>query len=186
MTTTNAANRTNLSLRDMMLVSMFTAILAVLAYVAVPLPFSPVPVTGQTFGIMLIGLLLGKKRGVMAVTLMLLLGAAGVPVFSGGRAGLSILVGPTGGYLFSWILSIVVIDALKSKIQGFKGAVIASLVGGVIVVYAIGVPWLAISTGMSMGAAFIAGALPFLPGDLFKVAIAAITAARMPKNLLRQ
>lgn len=186
MTTSNAANRTNLSLRDMMLVSMFTAILAVLAYVAVPLPFSPVPVTGQTFGIMLAGLLLGKKRGVMSVVLMLLLGAVGVPVFSGGRAGLSILVGPTGGYLFSWILSVIVIDALKSKIQGFKGTVIASLTGGVVVVYAIGVPWLAVSTGMTFGAAFAAGALPFLPGDLFKVAVAALTAARMPKNLLRQ
>lgn len=185
MTTTNAANRTNLSLRDMMLVSMFTAILAVLAYVAVPLPFSPVPVTGQTFGIMLIGLLLGKKRGVMAVALMLLLGAVGVPVFSGGRAGLSILAGPTGGYLFSWLLSVVVVDALKSKIRGFKGAVAASFVGGVIVVYAIGVPWLAMSTGMTLSAAFVAGAMPFLPGDLFKVAIAALTAARMPKNLFR-
>jgi len=170
----------------MMLVSMFTAILAVLAYVAVPLPFSPVPVTGQTFGIMLTGLLLGKKRGVMSVVLLLLLGVIGVPVFSGGRAGLSVLVGPTGGYLLGWILSVVVIDELRSRIQGFKGMAIASLIGGVLVVYAVGVPWLAASTGMTLGAALTAGALPFIPGDLFKVAVAAMTAARMPKVLFRQ
>lgn len=185
MTTSNRIHPAGLSLRDMMLVSMFTAILAVLAYVAVPLPFSPVPVTGQTFGVMLIGLLLGKKRGVMSLVLLLLLGAVGVPVFSGGRAGLAVLVGPTGGYLFGWILSVVVIDAVKSKIQGFKGSVIAAFVGGVVVTYLIGVPWLAASTGMTLSAAVAAGALPFLPGDLFKVIIAALTAARMPKQLMR-
>ncbi len=185
MTTSNRLYPAGLSLRDMMLVSMFTAILAVLAYVAVPLPFSPVPVTGQTFGVMLIGLLLGKKRGVMSIVLLLLLGTVGVPVFSGGRAGLSVLVGPTGGYLFGWILSVVVIDVVKSKIHGFKGAVAAGLVGGVAVTYLIGVPWLAASTGMTLSAAIAAGALPFLPGDLFKVIIAALTAERMPKQLMR-
>jgi biotin transport system substrate-specific component len=185
MTTSNATPRTYLSLRDMMLVSMFTAILGVLAYVVIPLPFSPVPVTGQTFGIMLVGLLLGRKRGVMSVLLMIALGAIGIPVFSGGRAGFGVLVGPTGGYIFSWILSVVVTDWLYSRIKGLKGAVVAAFAGGVAVVYAIGVPWLALSTGMTLSAAVTAGALPFLPGDLFKVAAAALTAQRMPEKVIR-
>ena len=126
-----------------------------------------------------------RRRVRRWVFVLLLLGAVGVPVFSGGRAGLAVLVGPTGGYLFGWILSVVVIDAVKSKIQGFKGSVIAAFVGGVVVTYLIGVPWLAASTGMTLSAAVAAGALPFLPGDLFKVIIAALTAERMPKQLMR-
>ena len=183
MTSSQAAPQRFLTLKDMMLVSMFTAILVVLAYVAIPLPFSPVPVTGQTFGIMLLGLLLGKKRGVLSVLMLIALGMIGVPVFSGGRGGLSVLMGPTGGYIFSWILAVVVTDLLKRKFKGVAGFALAALLGSVAVVYAIGVPWLAASTGMTLQAAVVAGALPFLPGDLFKVFLAAVTATRMPKNL---
>lgn len=172
----------SLSLKDMILISIFTAILAALAYIAIPMPFSPVPVTGQTFGIMLVGMILGKKRGVVSILLLIALGAIGVPVFSGARAGLGVVFGPTGGYIISWLAAVVVIDIIYKTIKGFKGALLAGFIGGVVVVYAIGVPWLAFSTGMSIPAAFMVGGLPFIPGDLFKVAVASWTAIRVPKQ----
>jgi biotin transport system substrate-specific component len=181
--TTSTSSNAFLSLRDMILVSIFTAILAVLAYIAFPLPFSPVPVTGQTFGIMLVGLVLGRKRGVVSVLLLIVLGIMGIPVFSGARAGLGVVFGPTGGYILSWLLAVIVTDAIYSKFRSFKGALLAAFMGGVVTVYAIGVPWLALSTGMTLPAAIAAGALPFIPGDLFKVFAVALTVGRLPKRL---
>jgi biotin transport system substrate-specific component len=146
--------------------------LALTARISVPLPFTPVPVTGQTLGVLLTGALYGPRRGAAAVLLYLAEGLAGAPVFAGGRAGLPVLLGPTGGYLAGFVPAAAVAGWLGTPRRPvwlrFGGILLATAV-----VYAVGVPWLAVVTGSPMPVAIANGLLPFLPGDTLKAAIAA-------------
>lgn len=162
----------NMSTRDMILIAMFSAIIAILGYVTVALPISPVPITGQTLGIMLIGLLLTKKQAFYSVLVWILVGAAGAPVFSGGRAGIGVLFSPTGGYIIGFLVGAYVISVLKGDSPNILRMSLAALAGGIFAIYMFGVPWLAYSTGMDIYTAFTKGALPFLIGDIIKVFIA--------------
>ena len=169
--------------KSMILISMFTAVLVVLSYISIPLPLSPVNLTGQTFGIMLIGSVLGPLEACISVVVYLFLGAVGLPVFSGGHSGLGTLFGPTGGFLFSFILGVIIISFLKGDGKNIIRLAFANLIGGIIVVYLIGIPWLAIFLDLSYTKAAVIGALPFIPGDLIKVAVASISAATLNKRL---
>ncbi|BAS28854.1 biotin synthase [Limnochorda pilosa] len=161
--------------------ALFAALTAALAHVSLPLPFSPVPLTGQTFGLMLSGLLLGARWGALAQGAYLLMGASGLPVFAGGAAGLGVLAGPTGGYLLGHVVGAFVVGWVAQRLPGAGRirAVAAALAGGVGVVYALGVLQLALVTGMGWKAALLAGALPFLPGDVLKALVAALAAERL-------
>lgn len=169
--------------KSMVLISMFTAVLVVLSYLAIPLPFSPVSLTGQTLGIMLIGSVLAPLEAFISIVVYLLLGAVGLPVFSGGHSGLGSLFGPTGGFLFSFLIGVVIISYLKGDGKSIVRLVSANLIGGIIIIYAIGVPWLAIFLKMSFLKAATIGAIPFIPGDLIKVAVASISAVALNKRL---
>lgn len=158
--------------------AMFGAITAVLAHISFPVPFSPVPVSGQSFGAMLAGLLLSPKAAAASQLVYLLAGAVGLPVYAGGHAGIGVLLGPTGGYLWgmaagayvsSWIVKMHI-----SKGNGltWQKCAIASAIGGVAVVYIFGVVQLSLATQMPLPRAFVVGALPYLPGDLLKAAFA--------------
>lgn len=141
-----------------------------------PVPWVPVPITLQTFGVMLAGLILGPKRGGLVVFLYVLIALVGLPVLPGGRAGLAVLAGPTGGFLLGMIPGAVVVGlaAGASTLRCF----VAAILGGVVVVYACGIPWLVAVTGMT----FIKAALAivvFLPGDAIKAVIASIVAHRI-------
>jgi len=165
---------------------MFAGILCVLSFVALPLPFSPVPLTGQTLGVMLSGGLLGPVEGATAVGLYLLLGALGLPVFAGGRSGLGILAGPTGGYLWGFVLGAVITGALVRKMgrAAGHGRVLAALVfGGIVVVDACGLLQMCAVTGLSLQQAAALGVAPFLPGDLLKATLAAF---HISKNSMRR
>lgn len=164
-------------------IALFAAIISVSSYLSIPLPFSPVPLTLQTFAIMLAGLILAPVEAGASLGVFLLLGAVGMPVFSGGTSGFGVLFGATGGYLFGFLAGAVVISLLKGKEVSFVRMIIAAAVGGVVVVYAIGVPWLAVYTGMDLSKAFTVGALPFLIGDGIKVFVAASAAVTLRKQL---
>jgi biotin transport system substrate-specific component len=164
--------------RDLAYVALFAAIVAVLGTLPA-INVGPVPITAQTLGVMLAGAVLGARRGSLAVLLFLVLVAVGLPLLAGGRGGLSVFVGPTAGYLFSWPVAAFVIGWLTERswdrYNVLRGTAI-HVVGGIVVVYAVGVPVLKAVAGLPWGEALTAGALPFLPGDLFKAFVAAAVA----------
>ncbi len=156
-------------------VPLFAAFLAVLGLVpAIPIPILPVPITAQTLGVMLAGSVLGPKRGAGALCLFLLLVAAGLPVLAGGRGGLHVFFGPTSGYLLSWPIAAACVGLLVHRRlgpPGFLRALLAHVLGGILVVHAIGIPVLAGIAGLSLGKAAMASLL-FVPGDLIKAFLA--------------
>ncbi len=154
--------------------SLFVALIAVGAFIAVPI--GPVPIVLQNMFVLLAGLLLGPVWGLACVAVYLIIGLAGLPVFAGGTSGLGKLFGPTGGYLLGY-LPCVFITASVSKALGKKPAFdILAMVLGSLIVYSAGVPWLKAVTGMSLEKAVMAGMVPFLIGDALKIVAAAFLA----------
>ena len=140
----------------------------------VPLPFSPVPVTGQTFAVLLTAAALGPARGVSGQLLYVALGLVGLPVYSDGASGVDVLLGATGGYLVGFVVAAWVVGAAARRglDRSPRGALPAFLLGSV-VIYAFGVPWLAVVAGLGPGAALAQGLLPFVPGGIVKALLAA-------------
>ncbi|WP_295011130.1 biotin transporter BioY [uncultured Microbacterium sp.] len=165
---------------DIARIALFAALIVVLGAVVVPLS-GGVPVTGQTLGVMLAGVVLGARRAPFAVLLVLLLAALGLPVLAGGRGGLGVFVGPSAGYLLGWVAGVVVIGLLvgRGRIRAWRVA-LASLLGGIGVVYLFGVPVQALVLGTPLGATALSS-LVFLPGDLLKVALTTVLAVALAR-----
>lgn len=170
--------------RDLALVAAFAALIAVLGLAGSLYPFgAAVPITAQTLGVMLAGSVLGRRRGAAAVVLFLVLVFAGMPWLAGGRGGLGVLAGPSAGFLVGWPLGAAAIGLLvarrpphhrRTTLLGWL--VLANLVGGIAVVYALGVPVLAWRTDVSLATAALGSAL-FLPGDVIKAVVSAVVTA---------
>ncbi|HUJ74456.1 MAG TPA: biotin transporter BioY [bacterium] len=156
---------------DAALVAGFSLLIALSAQVAIPLPFTPVPVTLQTFAVILTGCLLGSGRGALAALLYLAEGSAGLPFFSGGTAGLAHLFGPTGGYLVGCAAAAFLSGLLAERglARSWAGR-LATLVSADLAVFVLGVTWLGAFTGMAR--AVVLGFVPFVVGDALKVAVA--------------
>jgi biotin transport system substrate-specific component len=155
--------------RDASLVIGFSLVIGLSAQAAIPLPFTPVPVTLQTLAVLLAGALLGSGRGTIAVLLYLGEGLSGLPVFAGGGAGVSHLVGPTGGFLFGFIPAAYVVG--RTVEQGWTRSaisILAVLVLGNACIYIPGLAWLGAFVGFSRVLSL--GLMPFLAGDLLKIA----------------
>lgn len=167
--------------RDLALIATFAALIAVLGVPGqVALFGNAVPITLQTLGVMLAGSVLGWRRGGLAVLVFLLLVAAGLPLLAGGRGGLAVLAGPSAGYLLAWPLGAAVTGALvQRRLPAYPTwwGLLANAVGGIGVVYALGVPVQAAVTGTSSLLAVAVAAAVFLPGDLVKVVVATTVAA---------
>lgn len=159
--------------RDLALVAGFSLFVALCAQIAVPLPFTPVPFTAQTLGVLLTGMLLGPRLGALSLLAYLAEGLAGAPVFALGTGGVSHLFGPTGGYLVAFPLAAAATGMLAARgwDRRFVTTIVAMLLGN-IVIYAIALPWLAHWVGANNAVAL--GMRPFLVGDAIKVLIAAI------------
>ncbi len=145
------------------------------ARISVVLPGNPVPFTMQNFGILVVGGALGLRRGGIAALLYVLLGVVGLPFFAEGRGGLTVIWGATGGYLVGFVVAAALVGRLAElgwdrRIGGAVGATAL----GTVVIYAIGVPWLAVVVGLSAGDAITTGLLPFLVGDTLKLLAAAV------------
>jgi biotin transport system substrate-specific component len=150
--------------------SLLIALSAQLQFV---LPFSPVPITGQTFAVLLLGTLYGSRRGPATVVTYLALGVMGLPVFAGGTFGLARLVGPTGGYLVGFLVAAFVVGLLSERgWDRHPWATAVSLILGNGMIYVTGLLWLAKFVGWQ--AVLSTGVLPFLPGDALKIALATI------------
>jgi biotin transport system substrate-specific component len=166
--------RTSSWFRDLSLIALGAALVALLAQVRMPLPFTPVPLTGQTFGVLLVAAALGSKRGAASLTLYIALGALGLPIFAGGAAGLSYLTGATLGYLVGFVLAAYVVGWLAER--GLERSVRTSILPflvGTVIIYVCGVTWLSVLLG-SFSKAVAAGLLPFLVGDAIKLLAAAL------------
>ncbi|MFT4234015.1 MAG: biotin transporter BioY [Microbacterium sp.] len=160
--------------RDLARIAVFAALIIVLGYVSIPV--GAVPITGQTLGVMLAGAVLGWRRGPLAVLVVLALAAVGLPVLSGGSGGLGVFVGPTAGYLFGWIPGAAVIGLIANSGRGrlaWWRVAIGCVVGGILVIYAVGIPVLAAVAHLSLSQAIISNFI-FLPGDAAKVAVATL------------
>jgi biotin transport system substrate-specific component len=157
--------------REVVLVLGGAILIALAAQIQIPLPFSPVPVTGQTFAVLLLGALYGSKRGAATVLTYLVLGTVGFPVFAGGAAGAARLMGPTAGYLVGFIAAAFVVGALAERGWDRRPWTTAgAMILGNLIVYAVGVAWLARFVGWDKVLA--TGVLPFLAGDALKIALA--------------
>ena len=167
-------SRRSLLLRDGLLILGFSLFLALCAQISFHLPFTPVPITLQTLAVLLTGAALGSRRGGLAMIVYLIEGAAGLPVFENGTGGLVHLLGVTGGYLWAFPIAAFVVGLLCER--GLDRRILTSafaMLPGTLIIYAIGVSWLAVVLHISFVAALSFGMVPFIPGDLLKLVIAA-------------
>ena len=157
-----------INIRQMTLISLFAALTAVGAFISIPL--YPVPLSLQTLFTLLAGMTLGSVMGASSQIIYVLLGVIGLPVFAGFKAGIGILFGPTGGFLFGFIISAYVIGRIIETIKE-KNIFYYLLAGfaGTVIIYFIGVTQLSLVTGIGIKKALLIGALPFLPGDILKI-----------------
>jgi biotin transport system substrate-specific component len=155
---------------DILLVLAGSLLVAISALIQIRLPFTPVPITAQTLAVLLIGALLGSRRGGLALLAYLGEGLAGLPVFSGGGFGLAHLLGPTGGYLVGFAAAAFVTGWLAEHSWDRRPlTAFAAMLIGNLVIYAFGVAWL--STLVGYGQAWALGVAPFILGDLLKIAL---------------
>ncbi|WP_226913495.1 biotin transporter BioY [Gephyromycinifex aptenodytis] len=175
-----------LAARDLALIASMAALLVVLGIPGALYPFGQaVPITLQSMGVMLIGALLGWKRGALSVLLVLALAAIGFPFLAGGRGGLAVFVGPTSGFLLGWLLGAMVVGAMvQSAAKRLTTAriALAVIVGGIGVIHLCGIPVMMWRAGLSLNAALVAD-LVFIPGDLIKAVIATVVAAAVHRAM---
>jgi biotin transport system substrate-specific component len=168
-------------IRKMALSSLFAALISVGAFIRIPVPISPVPVTLQVLFIFLAGAMLGARWGLMSVMLYLLLGIVGLPVFSGGSSGIGVLLGPTGGYLIGFAAAAFIIGAFSEKLgtsSVLKNAVF--MFAGLLIIYLFGATYLMYVAQISIDSAVLLGVIPYLPGDLLKLALSSFIVAKYP------
>jgi biotin transport system substrate-specific component len=174
------------ALRSLAQIAVFAALIGALGLLgAVPVP-GLVPITAQTLGVMLAGAILGPWRGAASVGLLLVLVAFGMPLLSGGRGGLGVFVGPSVGYLLGWLAGAAIVGLFvhgprRRDAEGrrrpvrptWPRTILGTVAGGILAIYAVGIPLQALITGLAVPEAALAS-LAFLPGDLIKVAVACV------------
>jgi biotin transport system substrate-specific component len=174
------SNRTP-ELRMMVFASLFAALTAVGAYIQIPIPFSPLPVTLQVFFVLLAGSMLKSKWGGLSIIVYTLLGIAGLPVFAGGSSGMGVLFGPTGGYIIGFILAAYTVGKLSEKAENAgKSSLLINVINmsaGVLVIYTCGFIQLMFVSEIGPGTALALGVVPFLPGEIVKTGVAAYIAS---------
>jgi biotin transport system substrate-specific component len=145
------------------------------ALISIKVPGTPVPITGQTFGVLLVGGALGFRRGLAAVALYVLLGLVGLPVFAEGKDGVQVVLGATGGYLIGFILAGSLVGRLAELgwDRNLLGALGAMVIGNALI-YVVALPWLAVVAGYSPTVTIEKGLLPFVFGDVLKLVVAAV------------
>ncbi len=173
--------KTKLSIQEICAIAIMTAVTVVLAQVSIPMPML-VPMTMQTFAVTLAGILLGAKGGAISMGIYLLLGAVGVPVFTGFKGGLQSLVGPTGGFLLSFPLMAYVIGR-GTELRKQKGMFTLLLILGTISNYVVGVAMYCVVMNSSVWTAVTACVLPFIPTAVIKAVLAAALGLKLRERL---
>ncbi len=172
-----------LTIRQMCLTGLMTAIICVLAPVSLNIPISPVPISLGTLAIYFVLMVLGLKLGVLSVILYILLGLAGLPVFTGFTSGPGKLFGPTGGYIIGYIFLALISGLFAERRQSGLFSRILGIILGTAVMYLLGTFWLAYQTSCTLAQAFLQAVIPFLPGDMVKLILAASLGTQLRKRL---
>lgn len=167
------------------MIGAMTAVICVLAPVSIPLPMSPVPISLTSLVLFMVLYALGWKAGSVSYGIYLLVGILGLPVFSGFGGGVGKLAGPTGGYLIGFIFTALVSGWMLERYSGKMWLSVLGMVLGMLVTYLIGTIWLTRITGTDFVEALAIGVLPFLPGDMVKIFLAAIAGPAVRKRLSR-
>ena len=171
--------------RDIVLIALFAAIVAVLGvFPPLTLPVVAVPITAQSLGVMLAGGILGARRGALALVLFLTLVAIGLPLLPGGRGGFAVFAGPSGGFLVGWIFAAYAIGYMIERVWeklNYAYAFFACVAGGIVLLYVIGIAWVAVVANIPLEKALL-GSLAFIPGDLIKAVLAAVVIVTVAKS----
>ncbi len=177
--------------RELTVVGLFAALTAVLSIVRIPLPFTPVPVTLQVLTVTMAGAILGKKLGFLSQLTYVLLGAVGLPVFAGGAAGIGVLLGATGGYLWGFIVAAGVIgflveEGLEDDYSFLKKYIIivSSMLVGLVIIYVMGALQLMLVTKLDLAGAFVQGVLPFILPGVVKIGCGSLVACFLRERLV--
>lgn len=163
-----------LEIKQMTLIGLMSALMCVAGPLSVPLPFTPIPISLTNLAIYLTAYALGCKYGTISYVIYLLLGTAGLPVFSGFTGGLSKLAGPTGGYLIGFILTAAICGFSADHSGGKRTIQLAGMVFGTLAAYLFGTVWLCAQMNLTPVQGLIAGVIPYLPGDFIKILLAAV------------
>lgn len=165
----------------MILCALFAALTAVCSMISIPLPFTPVPINLATLSVFLAGGLLGSRYGALSQLVYVLLGAIGLPVFSGFTGGFGIIAGPTGGYIIGYIAAAWLIGFLTEKLGRDFYKIIISMIEGLIVCYTLGTLWFMYITSSGLAAALMMCVVPFLIGDAIKIIAGSILVKKLHK-----
>ncbi|MBB5337390.1 biotin transporter BioY [Pectinatus brassicae] len=174
-------NKNNNNLFNFVYSALFAALIIVLGFISIPI--GPVPISGISLGVMLAGAVLSVRQAVYSILIVILLGAAGLPVFSGFTGGIGILLGPRGGYYLGFLLGVGIISLLRGNNNNTFRLFAAIFTGSILIEYIIAIPWLLFITQMHLKQAIWLGMLPFLPGDILKTILATILAKALYKNI---
>ena len=177
-------NKSALSTKDLCMISLWTAVIAVMAQIAIPMPMG-VPMTMQTFAITLAAIVLGAKKGAIAASIYVLLGAIGLPVFANFTGGLHIVVGATGGFIISFPIMAFIIGWGVEYKDRIKGVFIVAIIMGTIINYVIGVLVFCLITGSSVMAGITACVMPFIPTAIIKGVVGGILGIKMRERMVR-
>ncbi|MCD6472367.1 biotin transporter BioY [Candidatus Aerophobetes bacterium] len=161
---------------DIMGVSIFVALTSLGAFVRIPLPFTPIPITLQTLFVLLSGVILGSKLGGISQFLYLFLGAIGLPIFAGATGGLAYLAGPTGGYIIGFVLAACITGKVAGKPKNNFFHIILAMSLGTVVIYLAGGLGLIYTLKIGIKEIFYLGIAPFISGDIIKLTAAALIA----------
>lgn len=178
-------NKKVLSTQNMALIAIFTALIAVCSWISIP---GQVPFTLQTFAVFVTAGLLGYKRGIISIVVYIILGMIGIPVFSGMKAGVSVIVGPTGGYIVGFILTVLIIGIgmklAENKSKSVKLVItFVSMLLGDVACFLIGTLWFMYITKSGLVFSLLNCVVPFIIPDIVKIAVALIVVDRMKKHL---
>src|SRR3989338_3377183 len=164
--------------------ALFAALTAAVSPIKIPLGFTPVPITLQTLVVLLSGAMLGPYYGALSMILYVAVGALGLPVFAGGGSGFGALLGPTGGYLFSYFIAAFAVGSIvklagrkkSAKKKALRWNTVFAMIVGSLIIYALGATWGKVVTGLGWGAIMVGWVIPFIIGDTIKLLAAAVIA----------
>lgn len=171
------------TVKDLIWIAMFAAVTAVLSQISVPLPFTPVPINLATFSVFMAGGLLGAEKGAISQLVYVLLGAAGVPVFANFTGGFAKLAGPTGGYIAGYILAAFIIGLIINKMPKTVFSYAFAMIIGAICYFSLGTVWFMFLMKTNLLSALTMCVLPYMPGDLIKIGLAAFLVKRLEGRL---
>lgn len=171
-----------ISIQNFTYVALMTAILCILGPIAIPIPFSPVPISLATFGLYLIAYIMPWKKAVLSCILYLIIGLAGMPVLSGFSGGFGKVFGPTGGYILAYIPLVLIVNIFIHRFQS-RTSHIFGFILSTIVLYGVGSLWLVYTANITLKTALFIGTLPYVPGDVIKIFLALYVGPRIRTQL---